>query len=161
MPKPNKYAAMTGNSENFPALVHFGARVETSEVASAMRSVELPRDWTVTKRSTTSTGEILGDVFDERGRCRGTISTAGGPYSHIKLITFYRVGYATKDEDTPGFTTVRAVDSTGTTLYIERRPNGSDAIARQNAYSEAAEAARQWLDEQYPDWRDLTAYWNQ
>lgn len=114
-------------------------------------AIEIPDGWTVEGNG------AVDFVRDDRGRFRIAVHGTGGIAPAAYLLTHYGTrgaapqgGWGTPHD--PSFATTEVTDGYQGTIYVVQQSDiGDDA---------GATAAHQWLDENYPDWRDPRAYWD-
>jgi hypothetical protein len=114
--------------------------------------VKLPKGWT--KKATDHS--MWCELIDDKGRKRAAIFYKAAFYDRDAFINFEtRYQYTTKfldEKDEKGYKKFYYVVTDGTKeLYVTD-------ICNENNYNELAE---NFLNENYPDWRDINAYWNQ
>lgn len=121
--------------------------------------VTLPDGWKVVATS----HDMNSDLVDNEGRCRGNVFYKAAFYDRSAHITMHRryhyevqslSGWAgnSRDEDR------RAVvaDSDGNVIW---KTEGTAARADYRAQDVLVDEARAWINEHYPNWQDVNAYW--
>ena len=144
-----KLEATIASDECYPALTALGGVVEST---GSFQSVTFPDDWVVDLP-----GE--GAITDQQGRRRGSVNDLGRGVTMIQLLPYFGVGEVTGAEKPHGTCAARATNPARETLYLATQPLGIDDVSY-GALGEARDQVQRWLDRHYPNWRDLTAYWD-
>ena len=113
--------------------------------------VTFPKGW----RKVPTDHAMWSDLVDDKGRKRGSIFYKAAIYdrsAHMRLDTRYK---CTSDYQDGNYDIRKIVvkDADGTILF--ETPSGAYEETRDNESKCVA-----WLDEHYPEWRDVSAYWN-
>ena len=122
-------------------------------------NVAAPEGWSI--RPTEHS--MHSDIVDEQGRVRGGIFYKAAFYDR-RADGHWQTRYCVERQYAvpPDYSVIafKAVDTaTGEVLFSEPVPDGdSDKWTRQNA---AEDIVRNKLEERFPDYRDVTAYWNE
>lgn len=114
--------------------------------------VKLPKDW----RKEKSDDILWSWLLDNEGRKRARIffeATIGRRNSRIDLLTRFdfNVNYDPPQKNR----TIISITDCGTTVhsYIPKLDEELDIVNQSNS------SAYEWLDKNYPDWRNPAAYW--
>lgn len=121
--------------------------------------VTLPDGWKVVATS----HDMNSDLVDNKGRRRGNVFYKAAFYdrsAHITMHRRYHVeaqpinGWETKDWEEDWRAVVS--DSDGNVIW---QTEGTAARADYRAQGVLEDEARAWINEHYPDWQDVNAYW--
>lgn len=120
--------------------------------------VELPEGWSIVPTD----HSMHSSLIDEKGRKRAGIFYKAAFYDRSASISFCRRysafyrpfgGWETTDRKAPRVGVAR--DSDGNEIWV------SEPLAHETFIgNRATSLAVVWLDEHYPNWKDLTAYWD-
>jgi len=141
---------MNGKPEDLEkAGVIFGDKVESDPI---FQNVTLPKGWEIrpTKHS------MWTELVDDKGRVRASIFYKAAFYdrsTHISLSSRYNYSQYQNNE--------KAVARDGDKIIWESEPFefGEDGEPTYDSRDVRGKEAEDWLNENYPDWRDVTAYW--
>lgn len=136
---------------------------ERSTGPDIFRPVTFPAGW----KKVPTDHDMWSDIVDEKGQKRGAIFYKAAFYdrsAHAYLDARFHVGGDT--DSTAKTHTARVRDARGlvdkqiVTPQIDwdaKREEINDAKAKRDA---ARAELTSWLDAEYPDWRNVTAYWD-
>jgi len=150
------FAAFGGN-ESYEALQRFGVQLERL-AGSHYVTVTLPEGW---RLEPDHSGCV--NIVDERGRQRAVMGNTGDAKYYIEVRPWFRFSdkgdYTFREECS---LTVQVADANGTIIYSVQSPpryieGATDAYF---AFSDGCRLIEQWLDQNYPGWKSLSAYWD-
>ena len=150
-----------GRSPDYdPRAILKAAGVKFGEIASGdpmFRHVELPPGW----KKIPTDHSMWSSLVDDKGRVRGSIFYKAAFYdrsAHMRLDTRYGVAFDYKRSETEGVGVSNVTDCGKVIFSAEPIPTNKE---RSWETSQAANLlAMEWLDAQYPDWRNPGAYWD-
>lgn len=129
---------------------------ETDYCNKEKEFVKLPKNWRLTKTDS----PLVNIITDDKGRYRGSVHD----YLHsswIELFTKYDVMIKTKQVGLNHFayaevwSDIEVVYTTNNVVIKSICP-----IDRYEAGQSAKELAHEWLNQNFPDWKNPGAYWN-
>lgn len=124
-----------------------------------LQNVTFPQGW----KKTATDNPVLFDLVDEKGRKRSSLfyrNTFHNRGSRLTLLRRFEPNHSWNQRDegiTFGFVTCEGVEIFLTPLITYDK---SDSEARDTAESDANKQACDWLDANFPDWENFTAYWD-
>ena len=134
--------------------VKFGKKVEGDEM---FQYVELPAGW---KKSPTD-HSMWSDLVDDKGRVRAAIFYKAAFYDRsAQLTTRHRYGYSFDyDREKKDGVGVANVTDCGKVIHMTEPITVGDR-ERYEVSEEARKSAQAWLDVNFPNWQDTSAYWD-
>lgn len=122
---------------------------------SVLYQASLPNGWTLK-----SAGGCWTDLLDEKGRKRGSYFYKGAFYDrngHMYLVTRYYITYEHIEKNNwRSPIKVYAMDRAGMVLFEA----GECEDEYTPEYNELKRAAEVFLDTNYPEWKDVSKYWD-
>lgn len=115
--------------------------------------VRLPTGWNI---KLSEGDEEIFNLLDENGRCRSQIfAIADSEENYLMLTTFYFVQLS------PSGNKIRMQirNALGVILHEESEETSENWLAYQKVHFALFSKGEAWLDENYPNWRDPSAYW--
>ena len=154
--RSSRHVRLPKECNSWAALEAAGVK-QLDEADDLLVNVQLPPGWQVKQTN----HYIWSDLFDEKGRRRASIVHKGvlwDPYANMMVLNRFSIR---------GDTQLRVLDSEVVELYHTdtiTRPSRDSSCEEWKLFSRQStrlwEDARRWLDSQYPDWRNPSAYWD-
>lgn len=140
--------------------------VFTDTKSRLLVDAQLPEGWSIVKTS----NYYFSDIIDDNGNKRGKFFYDGNPFdadAHMELVTRYRP-CCNYSESNGGrdcryeFYFGNEREELFVAGAVEYKRNNTEeenheAYVKEGEYRKAVE---QWGDENYPDWRNIDAYWD-
>lgn len=120
--------------------------------------VKLPVGW----RKEATDHSMWNKLIDDKGRCRASFFYKAAFYDRDAFISF-ETRFQTFSDYSDKTITSYCVKDTATNEIIFNAGNHSrdvshpDYFKKQDEYSESC---KNWLNEKYPNWKDIHAYWD-
>ncbi len=155
------------NSETLPTEMHtvdkevldkagvkFGEKVEGDEM---FQYVELPAGW----KKVSTDHSMWSNLVDDKGRVRAAIFYKAAFYDRsAHLSTSRRYGFQFDyDREEKEHVGVANITDGGKVIHTTE-PITVGERKRYDVGDEAGKLARQWLDANFPNWQDASAYWD-
>ena len=134
--------------------VKFGEKVEGDEM---FRYVELPAGW---KKVSTS-HSMWSNLVDDKGRVRAAIFYKAAfcdRSAHLSVSQRYGYSFDYEREEKEHVGVANVTDG-GKVIHTTEPITVGDR-KRYDVSDEAIKLAQQWLDANFPNWRDASAYWD-